>query len=81
MDRMVNLSDLLDAAGVADLLGLGHRNSVTTYRSRYGDFPEPVIDMGSGRCLLWLRSDIEEWTAQRRPSTRKRRRKPDDAPA
>ena len=76
MDRMVNLNDLLDAAGVAELLGLGHRNSVTTYRSRYAEFPDPVVDMGSGRCLLWLRSDVEAWCELKRPPTRNRTRQP-----
>ena len=66
MGRKVDLDNLIDAAGVADLLGLGQRNSVRTYRTRYADVPEPVVDMGSGRCLLWLRTDIESWVKSRR---------------
>ena len=72
MARLVDLDDIIDSAGVAEHLGLSHSNSVGTYRSRYADFPPPVLDLGSGRCLLWLRSDIEKWANGRppRPSAR-----------
>ena len=33
------LDALIDAGEVASILGLAHRNSVSTYRSRYVDFP------------------------------------------
>lgn len=62
----IDTDDLIDAQGIADLLGLSHRSSVSTYRRRHSDFPTPVIDMGAGRCLLWLRADIEAWVAERR---------------
>jgi predicted DNA-binding transcriptional regulator AlpA len=61
MGRKVDIDDLTDAAGVAALLGLSNRNSVRVYRTRYDDFPEPVINLGAGRCLLWLRSEVESW--------------------
>jgi predicted DNA-binding transcriptional regulator AlpA len=61
--RKVDLDDIIDAAGVGDLLGLAHRNSVYVYRSRYPDFPNPVLE--HGRCLMWLRSDIEKWMRHR----------------
>ena len=32
------------AQGVADTIGLSHRDSVRTYRSRYEDFPTWVVD-------------------------------------
>jgi predicted DNA-binding transcriptional regulator AlpA len=57
----VDIDDLLDARGVADLLGLKHSNSVSTYSKRYGDFPRPVVNLGRGRTLLWLRPEIEAW--------------------
>lgn len=66
MARLVDLDDIIDSAGVAEHLGLSHSNSVGTYRSRYPDFPPPVLDLGSGRCRLWLRSDVEAWAAGRR---------------
>ncbi len=40
-------------------------SSVSTYRRRYPDFPAPVVDMGAGRCLLWLRADVEAWAKGR----------------
>jgi predicted DNA-binding transcriptional regulator AlpA len=62
---LVETDDLIDSAGVAELLGLSTPRSVSTYRVRYDDFPAPVIDMGTGRCLLWLRGDVEAWAEGR----------------
>lgn len=59
----VNTNDLLDAGQVAELLGLAHRNSVTTYLNRYPDFPQPVLVRASGRVRLWHRDDILAWKA------------------
>jgi predicted DNA-binding transcriptional regulator AlpA len=61
----VDPEDLIDSHEVAELLGLGSHRSVSTYRARYDDFPQPVIEKGAGRCLLWLRADIEAWAARR----------------
>ena len=47
------------------LLNLANSRVISTYRKRYDDFPTPVVDMGAGRCLLWLRADIEAWKARR----------------
>jgi glutathione-regulated potassium-efflux system ancillary protein KefG len=63
----VRTEDLIDASDVAALLGLSTRNSVSVYQKRYPDMPKPVVDMGKGRCKLWLRSEIVQW--QRRRST------------
>jgi hypothetical protein len=49
----------VDATEIAALLGLSHRNSVSTYRARYDDFPAPVVE--KGRCLLWRRRDVITW--------------------
>jgi len=57
----VRTEDLVDAHGVADLLGLTHANSVSTYQRRYVDMPRPVIDLGRGRCKMWLRQEIVKW--------------------
>jgi glutathione-regulated potassium-efflux system ancillary protein KefG len=51
----------VDAQGVADILGLSHRNTVSSYQKRYPDMPRPVVTLGKGRTLLWLRSDIVDW--------------------
>ena len=61
MGRSVDIDDLLDAQGVADLLGLSQRESVSLYQRRYPDMPRPVINLGPKRMLLWLRPEIEEW--------------------
>ena len=62
--------DLIDAAEVARILGLAHRNSVSTYRTRYEDFPAARPARSGGRTLLWPRSEILAWheafTARRR---------------
>ena len=54
MSPLVNTEDLLTAAEVAEMLGLSHYNSVTTYLNRYESFPttgdgaERWSDSGSG---------------------------------
>lgn len=53
--------DLIDASEVAELLGLAHRNSVSTYRSRYPDFPVGHAAPGGGRTRLWRRDEILAW--------------------
>jgi AcrR family transcriptional regulator len=55
--------NLVDAGGVAEILGLAHRHSVSTYRSRYADFPRPV--RRSGRLLLWSAEEIVHWQRDR----------------
>ena len=65
MGQLVDVDDLLDAQGVADLLGLAQRNTVSLYQRRYPDMPRPVVDLGSGRCKIWLRSEIETWKIAR----------------
>jgi len=61
----VDTDDLIDASGVADLLGLSHRNTVSVYQRRYLDMPRPVVDLGSGRAKLWLRSEVQRWAVTR----------------
>jgi predicted DNA-binding transcriptional regulator AlpA len=61
----VDTADLIDARGVAELLGLSHPNSVSTYQHRYPDMPRPVIDLGAGRCKLWLAAEIDDWDSRR----------------
>lgn len=56
--------DLVDAAQVAELLGLSHRNSVSTYMSRYEDFPRPRVERGARRDRFWARADVLEWAAR-----------------
>lgn len=65
MAPTVDPDDLVDAQAVAEMLGLSSRGAVSVYRARYDDFPEPVIDLGKGRPMLWLRADVEAWKASR----------------
>ena len=64
MGRQVDIDDLIDVGEVAGLLGLSHKNSVSTYLKRYPDFPRPVIEFADGKCRLWLKNEISGW-AQR----------------
>lgn len=67
MPKVVDVDDLIDASGVAQLLGLAQRNTVSLYQRRYRDMPRPVVDLGRGRCKLWVRSDMERWMRDRSP--------------
>lgn len=66
MTRRVAIEDLVDAHGVAELLGLAHPNTVSVYQHRYDDMPRPALDLGQGRVKLWLRPEIERWATGRR---------------
>ena len=70
MGRKVDLDDLIDVGEVAELLGLAHKNSVTTYMRRYDDFPAPVIEFADGKCRAWLRAEIAKWVRSRQAFNR-----------
>ena len=65
MSPKVNTEDLIGAAEVAEILGLAHYNSVSTYLRRYDDFPQPLVDISNSRIRLWLRQDINAWRKTR----------------
>ena len=69
MPRYLDAEDLIDAQGVAELLGLAQRNTVSAYQRRYPAMPRPVVNLGQGRCKLWLRSEIEQWRSERLASS------------
>lgn len=73
MGRKVDVDDLLDANGVAELLGLAHRNTVSVYQHRYEDMPRPVLDLGERRAKLWLRPELKRWAVQQVAAGRTRR--------
>ena len=75
MSPRVETDDLLDAQGVADVLGLSHRNTVFQYHRKYKDMPRPAIDLGEGRVKLWLRPQIERWAVQQTARGRTRRKR------
>ncbi len=70
MSPKVRTEDLIDAQRVAEILGLAQRNTVSAYVRRYPDMPRPVVDLGPGRPMLWLRPDIEAWAQARTRATR-----------
>jgi predicted DNA-binding transcriptional regulator AlpA len=72
--RRIDVEQLVDASGVASMLGLKHRNTVANYQRRYSDFPPPVFVASHGRCKLWSRSDVERWAERRAKAGRVRRR-------
>lgn len=57
----IDPSQLIDSGEVAEIIGLSSSTAVSTYRRRYADFPRPVLEKGSGKCVLWLRQEIEAW--------------------
>ena len=65
MGRKVGTDELIDAKGVADMLGLVQRNTVSLYQRRYDDMQRPVVDLGKGRCKMWLKKEIDFGAAQR----------------
>ena len=65
MSRKVDAEDLVDVVGVAEILGLSHRNSVSLYQRRYPTMPRPIVVLGNGRTRIWLRSEVEAWKASR----------------
>ena len=65
MGIRIDTDDVIDAQGVAELLGLAQRNTVSSYQRRYPNMPRPVIDLGQGRCKLWLRAEMEKWRDNR----------------
>lgn len=75
MTPQVATEDLVDAQGVADLLGLSHRNTVSQYQRMYADMPRPVLNLGVGKVKLWLRPEIENWAQQQSAAGRTRRKR------
>jgi predicted DNA-binding transcriptional regulator AlpA len=63
MTPHVATEDLVDARDVAEILGLSHPSAVSVYQHRYEDMPRPVLDLGRGRAKLWLRTEVERWSA------------------
>jgi glutathione-regulated potassium-efflux system ancillary protein KefG len=57
----VDPADLIDAAGVAQVLGLANRTSVSIYQRRYRTMPSPVVDLGRGRTKLWSKTAVDAW--------------------
>ncbi len=63
MAPKVDPDELIGPQEVAPIIGLTNHRGVSVYRRR-PDFPAPIID--KGKCVLWLRADIERWAKARR---------------
>jgi glutathione-regulated potassium-efflux system ancillary protein KefG len=61
MSPRVETEDLVDAQGVAEMLGLARRTSVSVYQLRYPMMPRPIVNLGPGRPMLWSRKALERW--------------------
>jgi predicted DNA-binding transcriptional regulator AlpA len=59
---LIDTDQLVDLAETAALIGIDNPRGVSVYRRRYEDFPVPVI--AKGRCVLWLRTDVEAWARE-----------------
>jgi len=62
--------DWADTDEVAEILGLSHRDSVTSYLHRYPDMPRPVSGGGRGTRLFWDRAAIVRWRVAHPPRKR-----------
>jgi len=58
MAPQVDAEDLVGAVEVAEILGLSHPSSVSTYARRYSDFPQAVVVLPKSKVRLWLRQEI-----------------------
>jgi len=64
--RRVDVEQLIGPSEVAEILGLNNPGSISVYRRRYSTFPIPAVE--KGRCVLWIRAEIEAWSSQRKRS-------------
>lgn len=60
--RTVEVENLIDAQGIADRLGLSHRQAISVYMQRYPNFPQPLGMWGRTRLWDWL--EVEAWARQ-----------------
>lgn len=63
-ERTVRIADLLTQEQIAELLEV-EASTPFQWRSRYDDYPEPVLVVG--KTELRLRSEVLEWADRRRP--------------
>ncbi len=51
--------DLVGAFEIADRLGMSHHAIVHVWRSRYPEFPKPIIKLHAG--MIWDWKEVEAW--------------------
>lgn len=59
MGKRVDVDHLVNAAQIADRLGLRDGQVVRNWRGRAREFPEPVVDRD--RLTLWEWPAVERW--------------------
>lgn len=71
---MVDTKDLVSTTGIADRL-CQLVTTVSNWKRRYADFPEPVMRMGPhGRESLYLFSEVQVWYEKRVAAQEARRK-------
>jgi hypothetical protein len=56
---VIDATQLVGTAEVADRFGLAHPESVHAWRRRYADFPEPLAVVSSVHVWSW--PDVKRW--------------------
>jgi predicted DNA-binding transcriptional regulator AlpA len=60
MTKMINADDVVGVGEIAERFGQS-KNTIGNWRSRYEDFPAPVLVLGMGMAYLW--SEVRDWYA------------------
>lgn len=64
MGKRVNVSDLVDAAAIAERFGFSRPQTVHNWRARHADFPQPIATFG--KAVIWNWPDVEAWAKRHR---------------
>lgn len=70
MRRLIDLDGLILVGDEAVLLGLAHKDRVTTCMHRGAGLPVPAIEPVDGKRRVWLRQDMGDWRVQERNELR-----------
>jgi predicted DNA-binding transcriptional regulator AlpA len=59
MNDKIATKDLVGAFEISNRLGMSHHAIVHVWRSRYADFPKPVLVLHAG--MIWNWKEVEAW--------------------
>ena len=62
MGRRLDVEQLVDAAEIAERLGVSGRQVVQNWVHRYEDFPTPAVRRT--RAVLWYWPEVKTWARQ-----------------
>lgn len=62
MARLIDPSQLVGAAEIAERLGAARPQVVHTWRQRYPDFPKPVAELR--QALIWDWTEVRSWAVR-----------------